>query len=73
MNFNEKYDIIESCLKRKGVRVMSMKIAKKILAGTLALMSTFTAVSAAPVEIEKPTDSSTAQKMKNRLLLPQKT
>ena len=41
---------------------MSMKIAKKILAGTLALMSTFIAVSAAPVEIEKPTGSSTSAK-----------
>lgn len=39
-----------------------LKIAKKILAGTLALMSTFTAVSAAPVEIEKPTGSSTSAK-----------
>ena len=34
---------------------MSMKIAKKILAGTLALMSTFTAVSAEPVKSEKVT------------------
>lgn len=34
---------------------MNMKIAKKILAGTLALMSTFTAVSAEPVKSEKVT------------------
>ncbi len=36
---------------------MSMKIGKKILAGTLALMNTFTAASAEPVKVEKPTDS----------------
>ncbi len=36
---------------------MSMKITKKILAGTLALMNAFTAVSAEPVKVEKPTDS----------------
>ena len=41
---------------------MSMKIAKKILAGTLALMNTFTAVSAEPVKVEKPTDSSISTK-----------
>lgn len=34
---------------------MSMKTVKKILAGTLALMSTFTAVSAEPVKSEKVT------------------
>ena len=41
---------------------MSMKITKKILAGTLALMSTFTAVSAAPVKNETPSSDSTSAK-----------
>ena len=36
---------------------MNMEITNKILAGTLALMSAFTSVSAEPVKIEKPTDS----------------
>ena len=41
---------------------MSMKITKKILAGTLALMNTFTAVSAAPVKNETPSSDSTSAK-----------
>ena len=41
---------------------MSMKITKKILAGTLALMNAFTAASAEPVKVEKPTDSSISTK-----------
>ena len=36
---------------------MSMKIVKKILAGALAGMNAFTAASAEPVKVEKPTDS----------------
>ena len=44
---------------------MSMKITKKILAGTLALMSTFTAVSAAPVKIEKSPVVPTSENNKN--------
>ncbi len=39
-----------------------MKIAKKILAGTLALMSTFTVVSAEPVKNETPSSDSTSAK-----------
>lgn len=44
---------------------MSMKIAKKILAGTLALMSTFTAVSAEPVKSETSSSDSTSVNNKN--------
>ncbi len=36
---------------------MTMKITKKILAGSLAVVSAFTAASAEPVKVEKPTDS----------------
>ncbi len=41
-----------------------MKITKKILAGTLALMNVFTVLSAEPVEIEKLPDTSTTAKDK---------
>ena len=44
---------------------MSMKIAKKILAGTLALMSAFTAVSAEPVKSETSFSDSTSVSNKN--------
>lgn len=53
MNFNKKYDITELCLKRKGVRVMSMKITKKILSGALAVMNIFTTAGAVPINNEK--------------------
>ena len=61
-NFNKEQGIIKLYLKCRGVCIMSMKITKKILAGTLALMNTFTAVSAEPVKVEKPTDSSISTK-----------
>ena len=41
---------------------MSMKIAKKILAGVLAGMNAFTSASAEPVKVEKPADSSISTK-----------
>ena len=41
-----------------------MKITKKILAGTLALMNVFTVLSAEPIEIEKSPDTSTSKKNK---------
>lgn len=53
--FNKKYDTIELHLKCKGVCIMNMKITKKILAGALAVASTFTVSATEPVEIEKPT------------------
>ena len=56
--FTKKYDIIS--LKYKGVCDMSMKVTKKILAGTLALMSSFSAVSAEPVGIEESPNVSTS-------------
>ena len=59
---NKKHGIIRLYLNRIGIGVMSMKIAKKILAGALAVVSAFTAASAEPVKIEKPTDSSISTK-----------
>ena len=56
--FTKKYDTIS--LKHKGVCDMSMKVTKKILAGTLALMSSFSAVSAEPVGIEESPNVSTS-------------
>lgn len=44
---------------------MSMKTAKKILAGTLVLMNTFTAVSAEPVKSETLSSDSTSVNNKN--------
>lgn len=52
---NKKYYIIMLRLGYKGVCIMDMKITKKILAGALAVVSTFTVSAAEPVEIEKPT------------------
>ena len=63
--FNKKYDTIELHLKRKGVCIMNMKITKKILAGTLVLMNTFTAVSAEPVKSETLSSDSTSVNNKN--------
>ena len=58
-------------MKCKGVRVMNMKITNKILAGTLALMSAFTSVSAEPLESEKlpaVSQNTKSEKLKHKIL-----